>query len=902
MSGAEKPPELVEDPRHPQSSVQEDRSREERVHGSQEVGAAYNDADDTDDDLEICFGEEMDAMGSTSDNGSDDGDEFLDGGIEKRSPRMGELEKLEMTCVSNGLSEDANATLEWSHFMNSTEVDVMASIGESEVARRIKREKARCLEARQQRRKDSVARARHEESFVAFQAAWRGRRARAKAAPALSARRRESEERRQMFEEERLAEGVVALETERREMEAKLLMKELKDMRCEETRIRQAWLFLRRLEETARGEELVRMRAEERFTRALLDLELQDLRRLESARRETGETYRMRSEDHAMQDLMRLEEAQMAEREAMGVEDALAGIWKKNEECELAFSRAEESRMAVEDRSSSVWNAEYRRLQEARYRKAWARSTPIQRAMDPEGMAAVHSLGGVPLREGQASPREERGSPVERDGEECELTVDMLSHLGPLQDLTALELCVEGLTSAPLLKACTSLKSLSLNVNRLSSPSGLVVSTSLVRLGLRDNRLSSLEGLSGLPCLRELRLDINHVTSLHELKQLPALIELSANTNHIRELPEEFAADLMSPQDPLRTPDDIGSSLQACSELEEVRLHDNPASSSQQYADAVALSCPKLVRMDGVQLDTRVHWRAGANTYGARADLVLPFLLNTDESSDIHGTNEQTGNSGNGSKASSVVEIDETCPWCGTGRPSTEKKMASANDSTGGATILGTGDEGGGLERAARSMPGREDGTTRPVKEQAVMKLQSAFRGFHVRRALQAALESARYVDDEVEGLLNVNGGTAFELDLQDAREAEESFGSEDSSAIATDNAREESGGGVGSARADEKGLAQAWGLKDPSVARAMMRRAKRLRKFQNGEARREKMKNPDVRFEAFAKTAGEHRTARGAALVPPEAIMVAVSNPIDMVEVVVPGVTRRDHRPRAPD
>lgn len=59
-----------------------------------------------------------------------------------------------------------------------------------------------------------------------------------------------------------------------------------------------------------------------------------------------------------------------------------------------------------------------------------------------------------------------------------------------------------------------------------------------------------MEGLSGLPSLRELRLDINHLTSLHELKQLPALVELSANTNHIRELPDGFAAGLMSPQDP----------------------------------------------------------------------------------------------------------------------------------------------------------------------------------------------------------------------------------------------------------------------------------------------------------------------------------------------------------------
>lgn len=102
--------------------------------------------------------------------------------------------------------------------------------------------------------------------------------------------------------------------------------------RCEERRTREAWLFLRRLGETARGEELVRMRAEERFTRALLDLELQDLRRLERAQREAEETVRMRAEDQAVRDLRRLEEAQMAESEAMGVEDVLARTWRNAEE------------------------------------------------------------------------------------------------------------------------------------------------------------------------------------------------------------------------------------------------------------------------------------------------------------------------------------------------------------------------------------------------------------------------------------------------------------------------------------------------------------------------------------------------------------------------------------------
>lgn len=221
--------------------------------------------------------------------------------------------------------------------------------------------------------------------------------------------------------------------------------------------------------------------------------------------------------------------------------------------------------MAAKDSASATWNAELRRQREACLREAWAKSTPIQRAMDPRGVAAARALvcadgvrapskpelselldertmlmmeqarrreyckshldrisacalrvrkdrqatahtkglgrtlsghgnkscarggsqGEASFKEDPVSPRKDRAGPAERDGAECKLTSDMLSHLGPLEDLTALELCVEGLTSASLVQACTSLKSLSLNVNRLSSPSGLVVSTSLVSLGLR---------------------------------------------------------------------------------------------------------------------------------------------------------------------------------------------------------------------------------------------------------------------------------------------------------------------------------------------------------------------------------------------------------------------------------
>lgn len=44
----------------------------------------------------------------------------------------------------------------------------------------------------------------------------------------------------------------------------------------------------------------------------------------------------------------------------------------------------------------------------------------------------------------------------------------------------------------------------------------------------------------------------------------------------------------------LRTPRDFSSCLRACGELQEVRLHDNPAAEYESYADTVALLCPKV--------------------------------------------------------------------------------------------------------------------------------------------------------------------------------------------------------------------------------------------------------------------------------------------------------------------
>lgn len=231
--------------------------------------------------------------------------------------------------------------------------------------------------------------------------------------------------------------------------------------------------------------------------------------------------------------------------------------------------------MASEDAVALAWNIQHRRELKVFQRQHQARTTPIQRAMDPKAVAAAkkivyvpaashgrrvaaietsltehtdhpnsleykqllmlertrrrelyrghldsilaqsllvrsrrhaatgcNGLGGKPengikgnprggaegnrlVRATVSSPGRERARLAERDGAECELTEDMLSHLGPLKDLAELELCVEGLTSASLLRACTSLKSLSLSVNRLSSSADLVASITLVRLGLR---------------------------------------------------------------------------------------------------------------------------------------------------------------------------------------------------------------------------------------------------------------------------------------------------------------------------------------------------------------------------------------------------------------------------------
>lgn len=70
------------------------------------------------------------------------------------------------------------------------------------------------------------------------------------------------------------------------------------------------------------------MRAEERRTRALLDLELQDSQRKSAARRKAEEAAAMALEDLAMQERTRQERAQFTERKEMGLEDALSRKWE----------------------------------------------------------------------------------------------------------------------------------------------------------------------------------------------------------------------------------------------------------------------------------------------------------------------------------------------------------------------------------------------------------------------------------------------------------------------------------------------------------------------------------------------------------------------------------------------
>lgn len=137
--------------------------------------------------------------------------------------------------------------------------------------------------------------------------------------------------------------------------------------------------------------------------------------------------------------------------------------------------------------------------------------------------------------------------------------------------------------------------------------------------------------------------------------------------------------------------------------------------------------------MDGVHLDAQVHWRAGANTYGRRADLVLPFLLETGETSEApHGAaaatpttarSETTGNNVSESKALKEASVGDCCPWCGvcTLRAKHANDTVEESDAVNVAGVIvrgrdGKRDEASGLDPASgttnlpQHMPGCVEG------------------------------------------------------------------------------------------------------------------------------------------------------------------------------------------------
>lgn len=111
--------------------------------------------------------------------------------------------------------------------------------------------------------------------------------------------------------------------------------------------------------------------------------------------------------------------------------------------------------------------------------------------------------------------------------------------------------------------------------------------------------------------------------------------------------------------------------------------------------------------MDGVLIDSQAHWRAELNTYGGRADLVLPFLLSTDDATGIHGgessvtapshyaPDEPIGERFSDLTISSKESIIELCPWCGAARPRIENAHDTVNYAKLEGRTVGGGASGG---------------------------------------------------------------------------------------------------------------------------------------------------------------------------------------------------------------
>ncbi|CAN0546066.1 unnamed protein product, partial [Ectocarpus sp. 8 AP-2014] len=127
------------------------------------------------------------------------------------------------------------------------------------------------------------------------------------------------------------------------------------------------------------------------------------------------------------------------------------------------------------------------------------------------------------------------------------------------------------------LECCPALSTLILSQNLLREPPSPLCLPLLNELWLSGNQIRSMGSWASSPTETLLHLQDNALETLggrFSLAGCPLLRSFDASFNQ------------------LRAPDEIALSLEACSGLEEVRLHDNPASACPNYADAIALSCP----------------------------------------------------------------------------------------------------------------------------------------------------------------------------------------------------------------------------------------------------------------------------------------------------------------------
>jgi Leucine-rich repeat (LRR) protein len=156
----------------------------------------------------------------------------------------------------------------------------------------------------------------------------------------------------------------------------------------------------------------------------------------------------------------------------------------------------------------------------------------------------------------------------------------------------------------------------------------------------------------------------------------------------------------------------------------------------------------------------------------------------------------------------------------------------------------------------------------------AVISLQSAFRGFHVRKALRAALESARYIDEELEGMALEDpfdveaflGASPAQLSagwdceapqLRRPEPAAPAWGATPQSQgkHATHACKGSSESHAPPpASAAESQLVDDWGLSDPRV---LLARRRRLRKLERNVELRAKRADPYYRLRKFERNAG---------------------------------------------